>query len=208
MVPMSRALSCVLFVLVVLVAGACGGGNDSAARPPAAAGGNEPASAPVCPPTWRTGWQRLADRIDAPVYCPSWLPDPLTGELRGPWHAMNSVLDDRSYLMGFLWYESNAAEVHVNLRGYPGMTGIPSCNGRPCFNDPGPEKQIAGLDIQVYTVNRGADTWHVLYAWKDDGSLYTVSQHVVPALGESYARVTANLDRIVRGLVRITPQQS
>jgi hypothetical protein len=41
-----------------------------------------------------------------------------------------------------------------------------------------------------------------------DGSLYTVSQHVVPALGLPYGQVAANLDRLVRGLVRIEPQQS
>jgi hypothetical protein len=208
MVGVSWALRWVLLVLVVVAASACGSGGSEATKTPVATGGNEPASAPVCPPAWRRGWQRLADRIQAPVYCPSWLPDPLTGEIGGPWHAMNSVLEDGSYLMGFLWYEPSAAEVHVNFRGYPGQTSIPKCNGRPCFNDPGPEENMAGLDLQVYTVNRGADTWHVLYAWRDDGSLYTVSQHVVPALGVSYARVTANLDRIVRGLVRIAPQRS
>jgi hypothetical protein len=193
----------------VLVLAACGGGNGSdESAGPTATGGNQPASAPVCPPKWRPGWQKLADRIGAPVYCPSWMPDPLTGELGGEWQAMNSVLKDRSYLMGFLWYEANVAEVHVNFRGYPGKTSIPTCNGKPCFNDPGVKKTIAGLDIQVYNVNRGADTWHVLYAWKADGSLYSVSQHVVPGLGLPYGKVTSNLDRLVRGLVRIDPQQS
>ena len=58
---------------------------------------------------------------------------------------------------------------------------------------------------RVYTVNRGADTWHVLYAWKDDGSLYSVSQHVVPELGLSYTQVVKSLDRIMAGLVKIEP---
>jgi len=98
--------------------------------------------------------------------------------------------------------------VHVNFRSYPGRTSIPTCNGRPCFNDPGEKKELAGLDVQVYNVNRGADTWHILYAWKMGGSLYTVSQHVVPALGLPYGQVAENLDRVVRGLVRIEPQQS
>jgi hypothetical protein len=198
-------------LLVVLLAAACGGGGSSGAVEnvaPTATGANEPASAPICSPEWRPGWQRLADQIKAPVYCPSWMPDPLTGEIGGPWEAMHSVLKDRSYLIGFLWYEANAAEVHVNFRGYAGSTSIPTCNGRPCFNDPGEKKEIAGLDVQVYNVNRGADTWHILYAWKADGSLYTVSQHVVPALGLPYGQVAANLDRLVRGLVRIEPQQS
>jgi hypothetical protein len=205
---MRRKLWWLPLLLVFFAVAGCGGGNDAAeSSGTTATVGNEPASAPVCPPAWRPGWQKLADRINAPAYCPSWLPDPLTGEIGGQWEAMHSVLDDRSYLIGFLWYEANIAEMHVNFRGYPGETAIPNCNDRPCFSDPGEKKTIAGLDIQVYNVNRGADTWHVLYAWETDGSLYTVSQHVVPGLGLPYGTVTASLDRIVRGLVRIDPQQ-
>jgi hypothetical protein len=196
-------------VLLVLLAAACGGSSDARQSvSQTSTDGNQTASAPVCPAAWKPGWQKLANRIDAPVYCPSWMPDPLTGEIGGPWQAMYSVLKDRSYLVGFLWYETNVAETHVNFRGYPGRTAVPTCNGKPCFNDPGVKKTLAGLDIQVYNVNRGADTWHVLYAWHTDGSLYAVSQHVVPDFGISYGQVTANLDRIVRGLVRIDPHQS
>jgi hypothetical protein len=204
---MPRAARLFPLALVVLANAACGGGGSSTqGSASGATQGNQPASAAICPPGSKAGWQRLADRIQAPVYCPSWMPHPLTGEIGGRWNAMNSVLKDRSYLMGFLWYEVNVAEVHVNFRAYPGRTSIPPCNGRPCFNDPGVKKQIAGLDIQVYNVNRGADTWHILYAWKTDGSLYTVSQHVVPGFGLSYGQVAGNLDRLVRGLVRIDPQ--
>lgn len=204
---MARRLAFLPLMVVLGMAG-CSGGGSGEAEQPAGPQGNEPISAPVCPPAWRAGWERLAERIQAAVYCPSWLPQPLTGELGGRWHAMNSVLKDESYLMGFLWYESNVAETHVNFRGYPGRTSIPTCNGKPCFNDPGLQKTIGGLDIQVYNVNRGADTWHVLYAWRSGGSLYAVSQHVVPALGLPYGAVTKNLDRIVQGLVRIDPRQS
>ena len=65
------------------------------------------------------GWQRLANRIHAPVYCPSWLPDPLTGQIGGRWNNIDSVSKDRSYLIGFVWQET-AEEIHINLRGYPG----------------------------------------------------------------------------------------
>jgi hypothetical protein len=204
---MARALASLLVLLALGVAG-CSGDDSTDSQEPAGTQGNQAISAPVCPPSWRAGWQRLADRIHASVYCPSWMPQPLTGEIGGRWHAMNSVLNDRSYLMGFLWYETNLAETHVNFRGYPGQTSIPTCNGKPCFNDPGERKTIGGLDVQVYNVNRGADTWHVLYAWKSGGSLYALSQHVVPHLGLSYEVVTGNLDRIAKGLVRIDPQQS
>ena len=58
---------------------------------------------------------------------------------------------DRSYLVSFVWQETNAtggSEVHVNFRGYPGRTKIPVCResnytaGKqhyftiPCFDDP------------------------------------------------------------------------
>ena len=202
-----RRTACVLVLLVImLAASACGGG--STAKAPTTTSGNVAASAPICPPASRPGWQRLANRIHAPVYCPSWMPSPLTGQIGGPWNTMRSIRKDGSYLMGFLWYEPNAAETHVNFRAYPDRTTVPGCNGKPCFNDPIARKTIGPFEIQPYTVNRGADTWHVLYAWRANGSLYTVSQHVVPDLGITYARVTANLDRIVRGLVRIDPQQS
>jgi hypothetical protein len=58
--------------------------------------------------------------------------------------------------------------------------------------------------VTVYTRNRGADQWHVLYAWEREGSLYALSEHVAEPL--SYAQVVKNLDRMLRGLVLITPQ--
>jgi hypothetical protein len=66
-------------------------------------------------------------------------------------------------------------------------------------------KKVGDLEVQRYSVNRGADTWHLLYAWELEGSLYTVSQHVVPHLGLTYEKIAANLDRIVRGLQLIEP---
>jgi hypothetical protein len=207
MAAMQRAACVLLLFFVLLIASACGGGS-STANSPTNASGNVPASAAICPPAWKPGWQQLANRIHAPVYCPSWMPAPLTGEIGGPWNTMRSVRKDGSYLMGFLWYETNVAETHVNFRAYPGQTAVPSCNGQPCFNDPIVKKQIGRFICQPYTVNRGADTWHLLYAWQANGTLYTVSQHIVPGLGITYAKVTANLDKMVRGLVRIDPQQS
>ena len=166
------------------------------------------ATEPTCPPALARGWQKLADQIEAAVYCPSWLPDPLVGRIGGQWEGIHSVTKDRSYLVGFIWFQRDAGEVHVNLRGYPGETKVPSCNGKPCFSGERGTREVAGRTVDVYTVNQGADTWHVLYAWKDDGSLYSVSQHVVPELGLSYSQVVKYLDRIMAGLVKIEPQQS
>jgi hypothetical protein len=204
-------LTVLLVSVIVLLLPACAEGEESRARPVAAK------TEPACPPEWRAGWQELANRIAAPVYCPSWLPQPLTGELDGQWNNIYSVDEsDRSYLLGFTWYEVGSGEVHVNLRGYPESTEIPTCRetttsaGKtrrkdvPCFTDAQGSKPIAGFDVTVYTRNRGADQWHVLYAWEADGGLYTLSQHV--ASPTPYARVISNLERMIRSLVRVEPQ--
>ena len=184
----------------------CGGEGSASADPSHST--TSAASEPTCPPGLARGWQKLADQIDAAVYCPSWLPDPLVGRIGGQWEGVHSVTKEGSYLVGFIWFERGAGEVHVNLRGYPGQTKVPTCNGKPCFSGERGTKEVAGRTVDVYTVNHGADTWHVVYTWKDDGSLYSVSQHVVPELGLSYSQVVKYLDRIMAGLVKIEPQQS
>src|SRR5438128_12692550 len=81
-----------------------------------------------CPAAWRGGWQALANRIQAPVYCPTWMPDPLDARIGGRYGNGESVSRDRSYLISFIWREPGSGEVHVNLRGYPGRTRIPTCS--------------------------------------------------------------------------------
>jgi hypothetical protein len=196
-------------IVAALSLTACSGEDSATANPPETTSTTTSVAAgPTCPPAWTTGWQKLANRIGVPVYCPSWLPDPLTGQIGGQWEAIHSVTPQGSYLIGFLWFERDANEVHVNLRGYPGETHVPDCNGEPCFSGGTGSREVAGKNVDVYTVNRGADTWHVLYAWKEDGSLYSISQHVVPELELSYSAVVKNLDRIMAGLVKIEPQQT
>jgi hypothetical protein len=201
-----------LAAAAVLLASGCGGdGAKQAAAAPAK---------PSCPRAWLSSWQRLADKIDAPVYCPAWLPDPLTGQINGRWNNMNSVDPDRSYLESFVWQETGpgaaGGELHVNLRGYPGTTKIPTCktvdvNGKivtrgttPCFADAHGTKRIGGITATVYTVNQDADQWHVLYAWRHAGSLYALSEHVAPPL--NYRKVVANLDRMLRSLQLVEPR--
>jgi hypothetical protein len=180
------------------------------------AGDSVNASAKVrCPAGAVAGWQRLANRIQAPVYCPSWMPDPLDGVIGSRWNNINEVSRDRSYLESWVWQETGpgaaGGEKHVNLRGYPGRTRIPRCvdadskNRKliPCFSDPGGRIRAGGLTATVYNVNQDADQWHVLYAWRANGGLYAVSEHVAPPFG--YRKVRQALDRILRGLVLIRP---
>jgi hypothetical protein len=199
-----------LAAALALVASGCGGGADRAVEPAAKA-----ASQRGCPAAARAGWQRLANRIHAPVYCPAWMPDPFDGVIGGRWNTIDSVSPDRSYLIGFIWLEAGSGELHVNLRGYPGRTKIPTCtdvntvNGVThrsriaCFADATGHRRVAGIDATVYTANQDADRWHVLYAWRHDGSLYTLSQHVAVPL--TYAKVVADLDRMLRSLVLVRP---
>ena len=183
---------------------------------PAATG----AAKPACPAAWRVTWRKLADRIKTPVYCPAWLPDPLTGDIGGRWSNIDSVQPDGAYLMGFVWQETGpgaaGGELHVNLRGYPGKTAIPTCEDTissggkvtrralPCFDDARGTKRANGITVTVYTVNQGADQWHVLYAWRRGGTLYTLSQHVAPPL--TYKKVIANLDRELASLELVRPR--
>ncbi len=204
---MKKPLVPILLVSAALAVAGCG------ASATARVSARQPAK-PSCPKAWAASWQRLADRIRAPVYCPSWLPDPLTGQIGGRWNNINSVDADRSYLIGFVWQEIGQ-EIHINLRGYPGVTKVPTCRsielvkGKshvtavPCFADSRGEKTIAGFRVTEYTVNQDADQWHVLYAWKHKGSLYTISQHVAPPL--TFPKVVRDLNRELAALALVEP---
>jgi len=206
---------------IMLAAAGCGGGSKPTK---VADSSKQSASAtPVCPASWRPVYQRLANRIHAAVYCPSWMPAPLTGQIGrnvsfgGAGGSSLSVDKDGSYLALFVWAEPQSGEVHVNLRGYPGRTTIPSCikedtNGAklikttvPCFADPRGKARAPGIVATVYTVNQDADLWHVLYAWRYRGGLYTVSQHVAAPL--SYNQVISSLNRILDNLVVVQPRE-
>ena len=217
LVQVGAFVALVALVAVAAVAGASAGTATSSrgAHAIAAARGKV-----ACPAAWRVTWQKLADRIKVPVYCPAWLPDPLTGDIGGRWNNIDSVAKDGANLMGFVWQETGpgaaGGELHVNLRGYPGRTAIPTCEDTisdggkvirrplPCFSDPRGTKTAGGIKATVYTVNQGADQWHVLYAWRRGGTLYTLSQHVAPPL--TYAKVVANLDRELASLELVRPR--
>src|SRR6185437_1595888 len=162
---------------LALLASGCGGSGAKVAASEAAGSGAPAAPAkPRC--AYPAGWQRLANRIGAAVYCPGWLPDPLTSQIGGKWNNINSVSRDRSYLESFVWQETEAGatgaggELHVNLRGYPGRTKIPTCfagatasDPVPCFADAHGQVHENGIDATLFTVNQGADQWHVALVW-------------------------------------------
>jgi hypothetical protein len=164
-----------------------------------------------CPATWAKGWQVLADKVAAPVYCPTWMPNPLDAQIGGQYEDIYSIGKDRSYLVSFLEHgDLGSGDVHVNFRGYPDRTRIPLCpapvgNGTlPCFSDPVGHMSANGIHATVYQVNQGADQWHVLLAWRFRGGLYTVSQHVINPY-DSATRVRQNLQRLLKSLVLVRP---
>jgi hypothetical protein len=73
-----------------------------------------------------------------------------------------------------------------------------------CFSDQKGKKRFGPKLATLYTSNQGADQWHLLYAWRENRSLYTVSEHV--AAPYTYAQVLHNLNRTMSTLVRIAPR--
>jgi hypothetical protein len=204
----------VAVVVAAVARGWSDGGSSAAPTAPAAA-----STPSVCPKSSRASWQKLANEINASVYCPSWLPQPLVGKFGGRFFNGRSVDPDRSYLVSFVWFDAGGGvvqEVHVNFRGYPGRTRTPTCEDTltvsgttvhkeiPCFSDRQARKRLGGETVTLYTANQGADLWHVLYAWRHAGSLYTLSEHVAPPY--TYQQVIGHLDRMMRTLVRLEPQ--
>lgn len=191
------------FALLVLALSACGSGGH---RKQASA----EAARPTCPAAWVAGWQRLANRVGSPVYCPSWVPPEINARIGGIYTDINEVSRDHSYLVSFVWFEPGSGEVHVNFRGYPGRARIPTCQDLdtnkpvPCFADLKGHVHQGNITASVYTANQGVDQWHVLYAWRYHGSLYTLSQHV--AFPYSYSDVVRSLKRMLAGLVLLKPE--
>jgi hypothetical protein len=164
-----------------------------------------------CPAGWAKGWQALADKVGAPVYCPTWMPNPLDAHIGGQYQDIYSIGKDRSYLVSFLEHgDLGSGDVHVNFRGYPGRSTIPTCPGQvrdakvPCFADPVGHMTANGIHATVYQVNQGADQWHVLLLWHHRGSMYTVSQHVIVPY-DSATRVKKNLQHVLKSLVLVQP---
>jgi hypothetical protein len=197
---------CALLGAAALLSSGCGDTAKKADAAPA------PVSKPHC--AGRAGWQKLANRIHAPVYCPGWLPDPLSGRIGAVDNNINSVSRDRSYLESWVWQDTDgpniSGELHVNLRAYPGRTTIPTCRtggadsvNVPCFAQPEGWVTAAGIRARLYTVNQDADSWHLALLWRRYGNLYTLSEHRAPPL--TYEHVLRYLKHELGSLVLIKP---
>jgi hypothetical protein len=211
MTPVRGLLAICLLVALSAVLAGCGGDSSRVAS---AAEKPKPAK-PACPDPG--AWRKLADRVKAPVYCPGWLPDPLSGRLGARDNNINSVSPDRSYLQSWVWQETGGGaaggELHVNLRAYPGVTKIPTCRtggsdsrNVPCFADAHGTVKANGITTTLYTVNQDADAWHYALVWRRFGNLYTLSEHVAPPL--TGPKVKSYLKHELASLVLIRPTAS
>ena len=208
-IPAVRGLLTAGLALCAAVLLATGCGETTKAD---AAASTTPKPTPSC--AHRAGWQKLADRVGVTVYCPGWLPDPLIGQIGGRWNNIDSVSKDRSWLESFVWQETGGGaaggELHVNLRGYPGRTAIPTCRtggaesrNVPCFSDPAATVTANGITARLYRVNQDADAWHALLLWRKGGTLYTLSEHVAPPL--TFNHVVRYLKQELASLVPVQP---
>lgn len=135
--------------------------------------------AAACPHAWAKGWLELANKIETPVYCPTWMPNPLKAQIGGEWQKPTC----KTIVL---------AGKNETLHG-----------GTPCFADPHGAEKANGIRATVYTVDQDADQWHVLFLWRHKGSLYTVSEHVIKPY--TYGQVVHNLDKMLRSLVLVGP---
>lgn len=198
--------------LVVVVTAGCG------ASAPHTAGSTPPAPVAHATCSYRVGWQRLANRIAADVYCPGWLPGPIDGQIGGQWNNINIVVpSNRSYLESFIWQDTDTPGIaglyHVILRGYPARTTVPTCMEglrnnvpTPCFAGRAGSVSANGIRATLYTVNQNADAWHIALLWRHAGGVYTLSEHLAPPL--DYSGVVTNLRHELAALVLIKPSRS
>ena len=187
----------VLAAAASLILTACGSSAEPAAHASAA---------PSCPAAWQAGWTKLARQIDAPVYCPGWMPNPLDGRIGSQWNGLRTVDKRGGFLVSFIYQETGSGEVHVNFHRWPG-TRMPHCRAQtsnrqiPCYGDPAGRVKTHGIDATLYTVSRDADQWHLSYLWRANGATYVVSEHVAPPF--SFAQVKRNVTRVLRSLVLV-----
>jgi hypothetical protein len=200
---------CLLLGVSALLASGCGETKAASAAPVAA---------PKAHCAYVAGWRKLANRVGAPVYCPGWLPDPLTSQIGGKWSNGESVSADHSYLVSFVWQETGpglaGGELHVVLRGYPGVTRIPTCRtggvdsrNVPCFDGLRGTVRANGITAKLYSgPNQDMDAWHAVLLWHRHGTLYTLSEHVAPPL--TFNKTVGYLKRELASLVLIRPSST
>jgi hypothetical protein len=177
---------------VLLVTLACGTGS----------GRSGTSDAPHCPPGRAASWQRFADRVHMPVFCPAWLPVQLDGSVSGPDTTVASP--GRHWQVQLVWRADDFSQlIHVVFEGFAPGTWPPDCGGEHCFGGAAGSETIAGHRVTWYADDRGSSTGHIAAAFRSGRNRYTVSLHVIDPYTAASARATVR--RIVAGLVPTPP---
>jgi hypothetical protein len=180
-----------LAVAVALTLAGCTSGNSS-----------RPSEAPACPHAWAAGWKTWAGRVDATVYCPTWLPSPIDARIGGQWSTESSA--GRHWQLGFVWRDEDfSGLVHVVFEGAPEGDWPLRCGGPPCFAGRSGSEDVNGRHVVWYDHDLGSSSGHVAAVFHAGGHVYIVSMHVFGDVGP--ARTRAMVRRIVAGLVPVRP---
>ena len=98
------------------------------------------------------------------------------------------------------------------LRGYPGVTKIPTCRtggadsrNVPCFDGRRGSVTAGGITAKLYSgPNQDMDAWHAVLLWHRNGTMYTLSEHVAPPL--TFNKTVSYLKRELASLVLVKPE--
>jgi hypothetical protein len=187
-----------LVLLTPILGSGCGDEGSSAAPAPSS---KSPARA-TCPAAWAAGWQAWTNKVGAKVFCPSFLPSPITGEIDGQWNTAKAP--GKTWQLGYAWLEHDDL-VHVVFEGYPKKRWPPSCEGVPCFDDKVGTESINGHEVTWYDRNEASHSGHVAAVFRDGGYVYAVSMHVYRPYN-SVKQVTGLVRKMVAGLVPLQPR--
>jgi hypothetical protein len=185
--------------VILLIAAGCGDDGSSAATLAPSSSSN---AKPTCPAAWKADWQAWADRVGETVFCPSFIPSPITGEIGGQWNTAREP--GKAWQLGYAWLEHDDL-VHIVFEGYPEKVWPPGCEGVPCFDGKTGTETIAGHHMTWFDRNEASHSGHIAAVFHDGGNVYVVSMHVSRPYGTA-ERTTGLIRQMVAGLVPLSPQ--
>ena len=144
---------------------------------------------PPCAAAWRPGWQQLANRVQARLL-PDLDAEPArrghegadeerrVGQARRSWPRQLPLARAAGAGRPRQLPRLSGPYCDPALRGHPGGCGEEVRHATSRASATRSPRTGGRFSVTPYTVNQGVDQWHVLYLWRERGSIYTVSQHV------------------------------
>lgn len=152
---------------------------------------------------WAAGWQKWANHVGMPVWCPGWMPEPINAIIHGQWNT--AEVEQHQWQLGYAWLELGGL-VHVIFEGYPPGTFPPKCGRVPCFQgEEAKSETIAGHVVHWYDHNHSSHTGHIAAVFVSNGNTYVVSIHVTPPVSTK-AKAKRDLREIIRSSSLLKPE--